>query len=173
MDSKTKALGHPIHPMLIVFPLGLLTTAVIFDILGLITDRYGFAVASAYIIPAGVIGGLVAGVFGLIDWRAIPSGSRAKRIGRLHGIGNGIATLLFAGSWLFRLAGDTWEPGIWALLLGFAGVILAGLSAWLGGELVDRLGVGVDEGAHINSPSSLSHIPATAAGPRAGRAASA
>src|SRR3954467_8832763 len=81
MDSHAKALGHPIHPMLIVYPLGLLSTAVIFDICYLVTDRDGFPVAAAYTIAAGVIGGLVAALFGLIDWLAIPAGTRAKRIG--------------------------------------------------------------------------------------------
>jgi uncharacterized membrane protein len=37
MESSAKALGHPIHQVLIVFPLGLLATAVVFDILRLIT----------------------------------------------------------------------------------------------------------------------------------------
>jgi len=81
MDSRAKAFGHAIHPMLIVFPLGLLSTAVVFDILYLITDRGGFTVAAAYLIAAGIIGGLVAALFGLVDWLAIPVGTRAKRIG--------------------------------------------------------------------------------------------
>ena len=63
MDSRAKALGHAIHPMLIVFPLGLLTTAVIFDILFLATDRAGFATAAAYAIAVGVLGGLAAALF--------------------------------------------------------------------------------------------------------------
>jgi uncharacterized membrane protein len=50
MESRAKAFGHAIHPMLIVFPLGLLVTAVIFDIVYLATDRTGFAIASAYAI---------------------------------------------------------------------------------------------------------------------------
>jgi hypothetical protein len=45
-ESRAKAFGHAVHPMLIVFPLGLLTTAVVFDILWLITHRAGFAVAA-------------------------------------------------------------------------------------------------------------------------------
>src|SRR2546423_6726455 len=81
MDSHAKALGHPIHPMLIVYPLGLLSTAVIFDICYLVTDRDGFPVAAAYAIAAGVIGGLVAAVFGLIDWLAIPAGPPGERVG--------------------------------------------------------------------------------------------
>ncbi|MEV0347001.1 DUF2231 domain-containing protein [Nonomuraea sp. NPDC050680] len=160
MDSKAKALGHPVHPMLIVFPLGLLVTAVIFDILHLITNGSGFPVAAAYTIAAGIIGGVVAGVFGLIDWVAIPAGSRAKRIGALHGIGNVLVLVLFAISWLLR-TGTDWVPTVPALVLSFAGVLLGAVTGWMGGELVDRLGVGVDEGANVNARSSLSGGPAT------------
>lgn len=156
MESRTKAFGHAIHPMLIVFPLGLLATAVIFDIVYLITNRGGFAVASAYAIGAGVIGGLVAAVFGLVDWLAIPAGSRAKRVGALHGVGNVVVVVLFAVSWVLRERAGGWQPGTVALVCSFVGIALGGFTGWLGGELVERLGVGVDEGAGINAPSSLS-----------------
>jgi hypothetical protein len=106
-------------------------------------------------IAAGIIGGLLAAVFGLVDWLAIPSGTRAKRIGLLHGVGNVIVVLMFAASWWLRMASPR-TPGALALTLSFAGLALALVTGWLGGELVDRLGVGVDEGAHINAPSSLS-----------------
>nr|WP_203453772.1 DUF2231 domain-containing protein [Jiangella aurantiaca] len=161
-----KAAGHPVHPMLIVFPLGLLTTAVVFDILYLITDGAGFPVAAGYAIAAGLIGGLVAALFGFIDWLAIPGGTRAKRIGALHGLGNVVVVALFAVSWLLRAGDEGWKPDLWALVFGFVGVALAAATGWLGGELVDRLGVGVDDGAHLDSPSSLSHRPAQARGPR-------
>lgn len=115
MESRAKALGHAIHPMLIVFPLGLLSTAVIFDIVYLVTDRTGFAVAAAYMIAAGVVGGLVAAVFGLIDWLAVPSGTRAKRVGALHGLTNVAVVVLFAISWLLRAGGTGWKPGAAAL----------------------------------------------------------
>jgi uncharacterized membrane protein len=142
--------------MLIVFPLGLLATAVVFDILGLITDRPGFAIAAAYAIAAGILGGLVASLFGVIDWLAIPPGTRARRVGTLHGVGNVVVVLLFAGSWLHRAGAVEWDPSAWALILGFVGLAVAGVTGWLGGELVDRLGVGVTEGANVDAPSSLS-----------------
>jgi uncharacterized membrane protein len=168
VESRAKAFGHAIHPMLIVFPLGLLSTAVIFDVLYLVTDRSGFTVAAAYAIAAGVIGGLVAAVFGLIDWLAIPARSRAKRVGLLHGAGNVVVVGLFAVSWLLRAGAQGWEPGAVALVFSFLGVALAGVTGWLGGELVERLGVGVDDHAGIDAPSSLS---GTAARTRPGRAA--
>jgi uncharacterized membrane protein len=142
--------------MLIVFPLGLLATAVIFDILYLITDRTGFQISAAHTMGIGFLGGLVAALFGLIDWRAIPSGTRAKRIGAAHGLGNTIVLLLFGVSWLLRLGGDNWEPSGAAIVLGFVGIILAGGTAWLGGELVERLGIGVSPTASVDAPSSLS-----------------
>jgi uncharacterized membrane protein len=155
MDSRAKALGHAIHPMLIVFPLGLLSTAVIFDILFLVTDRNGFATAAAYAIAGGVIGGLVAAVFGLIDWLAVPTGTRARRVGLWHGLGNVVLVALFAVSWLFRVGEEAWRPNAAALVFGFAGIALGMVAAWLGGELVERLSVGVDEHAHLDAPSSL------------------
>jgi uncharacterized membrane protein len=161
MDSRAKALGHAIHPMLIVFPLGLLATAVVFDIIYLFTGGPGFALAAAYIIAAGVIGGLVAAVPGLVDYLAIPAGTRAKRIGALHGGGNVVVVVLFAISWWLRAGAGGWEPNMAALILGFVAVALAVVTGWMGGELVDRLGVGVDDGANLDSPSSLSRAPAS------------
>jgi uncharacterized membrane protein len=155
MESRAKALGHGVHPMLIVFPLGLLATSFIFDILYLITDRTGFQISAAYTIAAGVLGGLIAAVFGLIDWSAIPAGTRAKRIGAVHGLGNVVVVLLFGVSWLLRLNATNWQPPTAALALSLAGVLLALVTAWLGGELVERLGIGVSPTAGANAPSSL------------------
>lgn len=156
MESRAKALGHAIHPMLIPFPLGLLATAVVFDIVYLINDRSGFAVAAAYMIGAGIIGGLLAAPFGWIDWYKIPGGTRAKSVGLIHGLGNIVVVVLFAVSWVLRAA-NAWEPTAWALACSFAAVVLAIAAAWLGGELVERLGVGIYEGAGVDAPSSLSH----------------
>src|SRR5438270_5825223 len=102
MESKVKLVGLPIHPMLIVFPLGLLATAVIFDILHLASGDGLWTQVSFAIIAVGVIGGLLAALFGLIDWLAIPADTRAKRIGLWHGAGNVIVVALFAVSWLLR-----------------------------------------------------------------------
>jgi uncharacterized membrane protein len=155
MESKVKVAGHPVHPMLIVFPLGLLATAVIFDVISLSTSDGKWSSMAWYMIAAGVIGGLLAAVFGLIDWLAIPSNTRAKSIGLLHGALNVLVVLLFIGSWLLRRP-DPATPGSFALTLSFAAVVIALVAGWFGGELVDRLGVGVDDGAHLNAPSSLS-----------------
>jgi uncharacterized membrane protein len=154
MESRAKLFGHPIHQMLVAFPLGLLATAVAFDVIHLITANGYWSELAFWMIAAGVITGLLAAPFGFIDWLAIPSGTRAKRIGALHGIGNVIVVLLYAASWLMRSDMPS-QPGTPGYLLSFAGAGLALITGWLGGELVDRLSVGVDDGAHVDAPSSL------------------
>jgi uncharacterized membrane protein len=154
MESKVKVVGHPLHPMLIVFPLGLLATAVIFDIVYLATNHNIWTHSAYYMIGAGVIGGLAAALPGVVDWFAIPRGTRAKRLGLLHGLGNVVVVVLFAISWLMR-RGSPAAPGTGAISVGFVGLAVALVTSWLGGELVDRLGVGVDDGAHLDAPSSL------------------
>lgn len=161
MESRAKLFGHAIHPILIVFPLGLLATAVVFDVVHLITDNPTMAVVAYWMIVAGVIGGFAAALFGWIDWFAIPQGTRAKSVGLLHGVGNVVVLLLFIGSWWLRRRDASTAPETIALILSFAGVGLALVTGWMGGELVERLGVGVDDGAHLDAPSSLSNRPAS------------
>jgi uncharacterized membrane protein len=142
MESRAKLLGHPIHPMLIVLPLGL---------------------AAYWNIAAGIIGGLLAAVFGLIDWLAIPAGTRAKRIGLLHGGANVVVVLAFGLVWLQRTNAVDNAPTGGIFFVEVGALLLGSVAGWLGGELVDRLAVGVDDGAHLDAPSSLSGRPARSA----------
>lgn len=113
-------------------------------------------------IAAGVIGGLLAAIFGFIDWLGLQSNSRAKRLGLWHGIGNFVIVVFFAVSWLLRSGNANFIPDGTALALSFAGVGLALITGWIGGELVYRLGVQVDAGANVNAPSSLTDKSAAA-----------
>jgi len=155
MESSAKAAGHPIHQQLVVFPLGLLATAVVFDVLELVTDAEGFATASFYMIAAGVVSGLLAAVFGAIDYLAIPAGTRARRVGAVHGLGNVVVVVLFAVSWLLRSDEPGHSPGTVAFVLALVGALLATVTGWLGGELVDRLGIGVAPDAGPDTPASF------------------
>jgi uncharacterized membrane protein len=156
--------------MLIVFPIGLLTTAVIFDVIQIFTDNPQWGNVSFWMIAAGLIGGLAATVFGVIDWFGIPRGTRARRIGVFHGFGNAFVLLLFGMSWFSRLLTPS-TPSPMAIGLGVVGLFLILVTGWLGGELIGRLGVSVDEGANLNAPSSLSGQPASAVDPGARRQA--
>jgi uncharacterized membrane protein len=154
MESHVKLLGHPVHPMLVVFPLGLLGMAVIFDVFAIALSQGYWSEIALWMMVSGVVMGLMAAPFGLIDWLAIPAGTRAKRIGALHGLGNVVVLLMFAASaWLRWNAPQT--PTGFAIGLSAGGCALALVTGWLGGELVERLGVGIDDNAHVDAPSSL------------------
>ncbi|MBY0228479.1 MAG: DUF2231 domain-containing protein [Gemmataceae bacterium] len=162
MDSRVKFLGHSIHQILIVFPLGLLATACVFDAVHLANKDDTSATVAFWMLVSGIVGGLVAAPFGTIDWLAIPANTRAKRIGLYHGLANVVALVMFvASAWL------RWDavlsPPTSAYGLSFGGLAMSLLGGWLGGELVARLGVGVDDGAHLDAPNSLSGKPARSA----------
>ncbi|MCU0627129.1 MAG: DUF2231 domain-containing protein [Gemmatimonadaceae bacterium] len=156
MQSRARIAGHSIHQTLVPLPIGLLVGSVVFDVLHLVQGEARWALIAFWLIVAGCVTALIASPFGTIDWLAIPKGTRAKRIGTLHMIGNVIVLVIFAVSaWGRRESPET--PALPYQLLGFAAIALAGLTAWLGGELVSRLGVGVTPGAHLDAPSSLTH----------------
>lgn len=160
MYSKIKSMGHPIHPMLVAFPLGLLITSIIFDIIHWITGNGYWSEIAFWMIAVGTISGIMAAIVGTIDWLGIPSGTRAKRVGILHGTGNYIILTLFVVSGLLRLYVPG-NPPIAAYVLSFLGASMLGVTGWLGGELTLRMGIGVDEGANLNAPSTLSGLPAS------------
>lgn len=154
MESRTKLFGHPVHPMLVVFPLGLLGGAVAFDIIGIVSRSGFWSEMAFWLIAAGILGGILAAPFGALDWFTIPSGTRASRIGFVHGVGNVLVLMMFAVSWWLRSAAPS-APRLLATCFSFVGLGGALVTGWLGGELVNRMGVGVDAGANVDAPSSL------------------
>lgn len=173
MESRIKLAGHPIHPMLIVLPLGLLSIGVVFDIVYLATNDPTFADVAFWDIGAGIVGGLLAAIFGLIDWLAIPRDTRAKRLGLWHGGGNVVVVLLFIVSWILRLPNHAYAPDMLPFLLGLMAVGAALVTSWLGGELVYRLRVGVDDDAGLDASNSLNRDGVVRANPPGGTAGAA
>jgi uncharacterized membrane protein len=141
--------------MVIVFPLGLFVTATIFDLIALGSDDAAFDHVGYWNIAVGIIGAVVAALTGLLDWTGIPAGTRAKRIGLLHAGANTVVLVLFVISWLTRTNNTDHHASTGAVILEVLAVLISGAAAWLGGELVDRLGIGVDEDAHADASSSL------------------
>ena len=157
MRSKVNVAGHALHPMLITFPLGLLGTSVVWDICRLATNDLTWGVVAFWTIVAGVVGGLLAAIPGFIDWLAIPRNTRAYVVGLYHMVLNLAVVGLFVVSLLAR-----WfypegyaAVGFGRMVWGWIAVVLAIVSAWLGGELVETLGISVREDANLNAPSPL------------------
>jgi len=155
VQTRVRALGHPVHQMLVVFPLGLFVTGTVFDLIHLVSDNGTFAEVGFWMISAGIIGAVLAALTGFADWTSIPSGTRAKRIGRVHGALNSAMLVLFAISWLTRVGNANHAAGGGEFTLEVIAVAVGGTAAWFGGELVDRLGIGVHDDANPDAPSSL------------------
>ena len=154
MESRAKLMGHAIHPILVMFPAGLLLAAVVFDLLRLFTGSKRWGEVAYWNMVGGIGSGLVAAVPGIIDWSHLPDESRAKRVGLVHMIANVTGLLLFSASVLMRRDSQE-QPSTAALGAALVGASAIGLGGYLGGELVERLGVGVTPGAHVDAPPSL------------------
>ena len=132
---------HPIHPMLVVLPLGLWVAALVFDIIYAATGRPSMRTAAFWNIGAGVVGALIAAIPGFVDWLSLTG--RAARIGTYHMILNLAAVVIFAINWFIRTRLTDDSP--WPLILSIVGVVGVGISGWLGGELVYKERVGVED----------------------------
>lgn len=157
MQHKVKPMGHPMHPMLVVYPLGLLTLSPIFDIVHWITGNGYWSTVAFWMIAAGTLGGLLAAVTGTIDWLGIPAGTRAKTVGLIHGAGNYLILILFVVSWLTRLNAQA-NPPVIAYVLTFLGAVLFMATGYLGGELTLHFGIGIEPGANVNASSPFSRL---------------
>jgi uncharacterized membrane protein len=147
MASPASIGGHPVHPMLIPFPIALWVFSLIADVIylwrgnPLWRDWIAF-----YSLLAGIIGAAAAAVPGLIDWLSLKDREVVK-IANWHARLNVIALLIFAASFYLRTSsGSGLVDGSYTIPLGLSvlGVILIGISGWLGGELVFRHGVAVE-----------------------------
>jgi len=165
MKSKLLVAGHSVHPMLVVFPLGLLGSSVAWDLCSLIGGHARWGMISFWTIVAGLIGGVVAAVPGLVDWLGIPPATRAKRVGVYHLILNVLVLTLFAVSLAARwlAPGGYATAGVDRMVWGWIGVGLAVVSGWLGGELIETHGISVSPDAHPDAESSLARKPSAPA----------
>ncbi|HZU32660.1 MAG TPA: DUF2231 domain-containing protein, partial [Candidatus Angelobacter sp.] len=148
MRAKAAIQSHPIHPMLVGFPLSLWIGSFIFDVIGSIWSIPGLWTTGFYCVVGGCIGAVLAAVPGALDWWfAIPSNSSAKQRGLLHGGLNTLTLLLFIYI-AYRLGSPSAAPDSVALVLMGIGVVILGISGWLGGTLVYRNQIGV---VHLNA----------------------
>ena len=147
MASPASFGRHPIHPMLIPFPLALWFFSFVADVIYLWRGSPAWKDWIAfYTLLGGTIMAAVAAVPGLIDWLSITDGE-VKKIANWHARLNVIALLIFAASFYLRTAsGASLVGGSYTVpvLLSAVGVILITVSGWLGGEMVFRHGVAVE-----------------------------
>jgi uncharacterized membrane protein len=144
MASKASIGGHPIHPMLVPFPLGLWTTSLAADILFYFTRNRSLLLISKFMIAAGCLGAIAAAVPGIIDWLTLQDRD-VRKVANWHARLNIVALIVFIIDLYLRMnAGSRWVGYKLTVpfLLSVVGVILISTSGWLGGELAYRYGVG-------------------------------
>jgi uncharacterized membrane protein len=162
VPSKAAIFGHPLHPMLVPFPIAFLVGALASDLAFASTSDPFWARASLWLVLAGLVMGSVAAIAGLTDFLG-DARVRSHAAAWVHFGGNGLALLLTLWSVLHRWA----DPAGSVLPLGLIlSIVVAGIlvvTGWLGGELSYRYRIGVaaarpDHGTAVGAPH--------AAGPR-------
>jgi uncharacterized membrane protein len=141
MASPASIKKHPVHPMLVGFPIGLWVFALVCDVMRAASGNNVWQTVAIYCIAAGIVGALVAAVPGLIDYFSIDEAAM-KRIANLHLAVNLGAVVIFAiNLWLrFRLPAESYLP----LGMSVVGVLAIGIGGWLGGEMVYVKGMAVE-----------------------------
>jgi uncharacterized membrane protein len=146
-SARAKIAGHPVHPMLIVFPIGLFITSFIFDLVYLAAGDPFWYRTAFWTMLIGFIGTLAAALPGFADYLSLSPKTEARRIATYHMVvGMSLAALYFVNlmvrDWGAIGANRTpWLP----VGLNLLGVLLISVQGWLGGELVYRHGVGVED----------------------------
>jgi len=136
--------GHPIHPMLIPFPITCLVGAFVTDLIFLNTGDDGFATASNWLIGFGIGTALLAAVFGLIDYMG---DDRIRRLGVAlqHMIANVTAVVISVINFVIRMDDPAAPIDSLGVYLSGAVVLILLYSGWLGGHMVYRHRVAVQE----------------------------
>jgi len=152
--------GHPLHPMLVPLPIGALVFLLATDVGYWSTGDVFWATASLWLVGAGVITALIAGLVGAGDYVSIGR-VRQLRAGKIHAIGNGVVIVLAILNWYLRTDDPAAAVLPWGLLLSVVSVALLGVTGWMGGELSYRHRIGVLPGENATGSAVLDAQPAS------------
>lgn len=151
--------GHPFHPILVTIPIGAWTASLVFDLIALfVDDPTPYVVGARTLIVIGLVGAVLAAVWGFLDYLQLERGTPAQKTGLFHMILNLGAMALFVVNLVVRFAGDDDEVSVAGLVLTLIALAALSLSGWLGGKLAYTYGVRVadeqkqDEGFRSATP---------------------
>jgi uncharacterized membrane protein len=139
--------GHPFHPILVTIPIGAWVASLVFDIASKVKDGGSPPLVDGayWLIGIGIVGALVAAVFGLLDLLAIPGGGKARLYGLVHLVLNLIVVGLFIVNFFWRMDDhdELLQTSTGQMVLSIVALAFLGVSGWIGGMLTYRYGVRV------------------------------
>lgn len=158
MKSKASIKSHPIHPILVSFPIAFFVGTLLFDLVGVYNNDPDFYTTARHMQIAGIAGAVLAAIPGIIDYiYTVPPDSSAKKRGRYHALTNSIMLALFITAYVYK-KNENASEAIFLLIEGI-GIILLFAAGWMGGTLVYRNQIGVDPRyAHAGKWNEM-HIP--------------
>jgi uncharacterized membrane protein/nitrite reductase/ring-hydroxylating ferredoxin subunit len=141
MKSRANIKSHPLHPILVCFPIAFFTGTLIFDVLAFFSKDLAYQNTAELLGYAGIFGALAAAIPGIIDFRyTVPPDSSAKKRAAKHGTMNVCVLLLFVLVCFLRGKAPQWS----VLTIEVLAFVLMSFAGWMGGTLVHRNQIGVD-----------------------------
>jgi uncharacterized membrane protein len=137
MESRLRIAGQAVHPVLVMFPLGLFTMAVLFDLGNVLGGPDILGSLAYWNIVAGLVGGVLVVLAGAVDL-ALMRGTRAKRLAVLQNLMNMGVLILFAVIVMLRMQSPDRVAGAGLLVVELIALVAAFVGAWYGGEIVNR-----------------------------------
>jgi uncharacterized membrane protein len=141
-------MGHPIHPMLVPFPIAFFVGAFVCDVIYAMKPGPFWPVMSLVLIGFGIIGALLAAIFGLVDYFTAPLSPAARKTAVTHMVLNIVTIVVFAAAFIVRNNDVTSALGFGLTIFG---VLVLGVSSALGGHLAYHHRIGVEEKADERS----------------------
>lgn len=144
MKSKANINGHPIHPILVTFPVAFFSGTLFFDLMALMEPLGIYARIAHYLAISGIVTALLAAIPGIIDYLyTVPPQSTAKKRATQHGLLNVGVLVLFVLALVYRSYAVSPSETI-IVLLELVAVAMLAVAGWMGGTLVTRNQIGID-----------------------------
>jgi uncharacterized membrane protein len=141
MSTPASIKKHPVHPMMVGFPIGLWVFALVCDLVHVASGRAIWQSVATFCVAGGIVGAILAAVPGVIDYFSIDEAEMRGIANRHLAVNLGAVVIFAMNLWLrFRLPADSIVP----LGLSVLGVLAMGVGGWLGGEMVYVKGMGVE-----------------------------
>jgi uncharacterized membrane protein len=142
MQGKATVAGHPVHPLLVTFPIGAYVTAVIADIIYVTGGGSFWGTMSVWSIAFGIAGSLVAAFFGFVDYLSAPMSAEARSVANRHAVLNVCTLIVFGVAFVARYF---WPQFVWGHVATAVGICMLFVAGILGGNLAHQHLVGSSE----------------------------